>query len=65
MCANSGSPVAGEIEVRDSDWTLAWDKQLEMVESRWTLCPECDCSIRVTGPKSKPRLRVHKGNYTR
>jgi hypothetical protein len=63
LCANSGSPATGEIAFRDSNWTLAWDGQ--PVESRWTPCPECDCSIRVVGPKSKPRLGVHKGNKTR
>ena len=60
LCIAGGSPVTGEIELRDSDWTLFWYGQ--PVESRWTPCPECDCWIRVVGPKSKPRLRVHNSD---
>ena len=57
LCIAGGSPVTGKIELMDSDWTLFWYGQ--PLESRWTPCPECDCYIRVVGPKSKPRLRVH------
>ena len=60
LCANSGSPVTGKIKLMDSDWTLFWYGQ--PVESRWTPCLECDCYIRVVGPKSKPRLRVHNSD---
>ena len=60
LCANGGSPVTGKIKLMDSDWTLFWYGQ--PVESRWTPCLECDCYIRVVGPKSKPRLRVHNSD---
>ena len=60
LCIAGGSPVTGKIKLMDSDWTLFWYGQ--PVESRWTPCLECDCWIRVVGPKSKPRLRVHNSD---
>ena len=50
LCANGGFPVTGAIEVQTSQ---------DGRKSRWTRCPECNRSTRVTGPKTKPRLTVH------
>jgi hypothetical protein len=50
LCANGGFPVTGDIEVQTSK---------DGRKSRWTRCPECNRSTRVTGLKSKPRLTVH------
>jgi hypothetical protein len=54
LCANSGHPVTGDIVVQTSNITQ---------KSRWTRCPECNHSTRVTGLKSKPRLAVHIAVY--
>jgi len=54
LCANSGHPVTGDIVVQTSNITQ---------KSRWTRCPECNRSTRVTGLKSKPRLAVHIAVY--
>ena len=54
LCANGGFPVTGAIEVQTS---------LDGRKSRWTRCPECNHSTRVTGLKSKPRLAVHIAVY--
>jgi hypothetical protein len=65
LCIAGGSPVTGDIEVQQGrEYRLAGDKvesRLNGLTSRWTRCPECDCKIRVTGSKSKPRLTVHNG----
>jgi hypothetical protein len=54
LCANSGFPVTGEIEVQQRR-----QYGMDGSSSRWTRCPECNRSTRVTGPKTKPRLTVH------
>ena len=54
LCANGGAPVTGDIEVQTSQ---------DGRKSRWTRCPECNHSTRVTGLKSKPRLAVHIAVY--
>jgi hypothetical protein len=54
LCANGGFPVTGDIEVQTSK---------DGRKSRWTRCPECNRSTRVTGLKSKPRLTVHIAVY--
>ena len=54
LCANGGFPVTGDIEVQTSQ---------DGRKSRWTRCPECTHSTRVTGLKSKPRLAVHIAVY--
>ena len=50
LCANGGLAVTGDIVVQTSNITQ---------KSRWTRCPECNHSTRVTGFKSKTRLTVH------
>jgi hypothetical protein len=54
LCANGGFAVTGDIEVQTSQ---------DGRKSRWTRCPECNRSTRVTGLKSKPRLAVHIAVY--
>jgi hypothetical protein len=56
LCIAGGSPVTGDIEVQQGR-----EYRLAGPSSRWTRCPECDYKVRVTGPKSKPRLTVHNG----
>ena len=65
LCANSGSPVTGEIEViqmtdavRDYFYPLQSGRPVPPGVRR-TRCPECGRLITITGPKSKPRLTVH------
>ena len=67
LCIAGGSPVTGEIEVQEGQHFRVIGGQIESTPvpgrtSRWTRCPECGCKIRVTGPKSKPRLTVHNGS---
>jgi hypothetical protein len=66
LCANSGSPVTGEIEVQYGNTVRRVGDHIERhrdgTKSRWTRCPECDYNIRVTGPKTKPRLTVHNAD---
>jgi DNA-directed RNA polymerase subunit RPC12/RpoP len=63
LCANSGAPVTGEIEVQEGEQFRVIGGQIESrldgTKSRWTRCPECNHKIRVTGLKSRPRLTVH------
>ena len=64
LCAAGGLPVTGEIEVQEGKQFQVISGQIESVPlpgstSRWAGCPECNRSIRVTGPKSRPRLTVH------
>ena len=56
LCANSGSPATGD---------FAFQINKDGGRSRWTRCPECNQSARVTGLKSKPRLGVHIAVKTR
>ena len=70
LCVGGGSPVTGEIEVQLGRQYWIEDDNIESclngTTSRWTRCLECDHKIRVTGPKSKPRLTVHNAvNQTR
>ena len=57
LCIAGGSPVTGEIKVRQRR-----QYGLDGPISRWTRCPECNHKIRVTGPKAKPRLTVHNAD---
>jgi len=69
LCANSGSPVTGEIEViqmtdavRDYFYPFGRSRQSGRPVPpgvRRTRCPECGRFITITGPQSKPRLLVH------
>ena len=63
LCANSGAPVTGEIEVQEGEQFRVIGGQIESrldgTKSRWTRCPECTHKVRVTGLKSRPRLTVH------
>ena len=61
LCIAGGSPVTGEITTQNSEASMAV-KVGDGRDSRWTRCPECDCKIRVTGPKAKPRLTVHNAS---
>jgi hypothetical protein len=66
FCANSESPVTGEIEVEISDSGRhmpggGWEPR--QIKFRWTLCPECNRNARVAGLKSKPRLSLHNAEY--
>ena len=56
LCANGGFPATGDI---------GFQINKDGGKSRWTRCPECNRSTRVTGPKSKPRLTVHNAVKTR
>ena len=59
LCIAGGSPVTGEIKVRQRR-----QYGLDGPISRWTRCPECNHLIRVIGRlKSKPRLSVHIAVY--
>jgi len=69
LCANSGHPVTGEIEViqmtdavRDYFYPFGRSRQSGRPVPpgvRRTRCPECGRFITITGPQSKPRLLVH------
>ena len=63
LCIAGGSPVTGEITIQEGQQFRVIGGQVESClngrMSRWTRCPECDYKIRVTGPKTKPRLTVH------
>ena len=69
LCANSGSPVTGKIEViqmtdavRDYFYPFGRSRQSGRPVPpgvRRTRCPECGRFITITGPQSKPRLLVH------
>ena len=67
LCIAGGSPVTGEIEVQHGRQYWIEDDNIESrlngTTSRWTRCPECNHSTRVTGLKSKPRLAVHIAVY--
>jgi hypothetical protein len=58
LCIAGGSPVTGEIKVRQRR-----QYGLDGPISRWTRCPECNHLIRVIGRlKSKMRLTVHNAD---
>ena len=65
LCANSGSPVTGEIEVSQmtdavrDDFYLRHRGRPVPPGVRRTRCPECGRFITITGPQSKPRLLNH------
>ena len=64
LCAAGGLPVTGEIKVQEGKHSRVIGGQIESIPLpgstfRWTRCPECKRSTRVTGPKSRPRLTVH------
>ena len=50
LCVGGGSPATGD---------FAFDINKDGGRSKWTRCPECNQSARVTGSKAKPRLGVH------
>ena len=52
LCVAGGFPVTGEIALV----RLIADE----MPTRWTSCPECNDWVKVTGPKTQPRLTVHK-----
>ena len=68
LCVAGGSSVTGEIEVQASQQLRTIDGQAAMIPipgktARWTRCPECNHKIKVTGPKTGPRLTIHNAVY--
>ena len=68
LCIAGGSSVTGKIEIQEGYDFQVIDGQVEITPtpgrtSRWTRCPECNHKIKVTGPKTGPRLTIHNAVY--
>ena len=59
LCWRSGQPIQlKQVAMQAVPYYARRDKV------RWTRCVECDQDVRVTGLKSKPKMRVHNAaNY--
>ena len=67
LCVAGGSSVTGKIEFQEGQHVQVIDGQVKITpipnKIRWTRCPECNHKIRVTGPKTGPRLTIHNAVY--
>ena len=64
MCVRSGWPIPIKQVTLEAPPYYARRDKVRWNKVRWTRCVECGQAVRVTGLKSRPRMRVHNAaNY--